>query len=282
MSNWKDVELKRLIMSTDTFIVFIDPEGDIDWRVDNYPWDEINTDKFNEVINRAATLEAIPWNGMDETFTQATKRLTAEAIARALDGDPESGNKMLVEVTKQLEARSREISRRWYLTSCYLAVAPLIPAGLALWIFREYITDNLGAIAFWLLMSAIGGAFGALFSVIVRSGTLKFETSSGKALHFLEGSSRIVTGLISGGLTGAAVKSGLILTPLVTDHNAGGATMIAAVAAGSAERLASSMLLSSSSDASKIIGAIDERPTAPTPQPKQPRRPPNRQRHRHA
>jgi hypothetical protein len=283
MSDWEDVEVSHLIMSTTTFIVFIDEVGDIDWCVDNFDWDAIDLVAFNGVINRAAALEAIPWNGIDGRFELAAKRLIAEAIARALDGDPQSGVAMLTEVTKQLELRSNEVSRRWYLTSCYLALIPFLILGAGLWMVRLKALNVLGPTVFWFLIAAVVGALGALFSVIARSGELKFAASSGRELHFFEGTSRIIAGAISGGVTGVAVKSGLILSPLITSANSAGALMIAAVAAGSAERLATSILSSAEGSTAKIVAASH---VEPADSPKEgtasasSRQPPNRRRGR--
>jgi hypothetical protein len=255
MSDWKDVKYSRLIMSTERFIVVIDNDGDVDWDAnDSFDWDEIDLPKFNNVINRAAALEALPREGLGEAFIASHKRLVAEAIARALDGDPDSGIAMLAEVAARIDARSSEISRRWYLSSCFLTTAVVMTIGGMLWLSRNLMLSAIGPTAFWFLITCVAGALGALFSVIVRSGSLKFESSSGQQLHYLEGFSRIVAGATSGGVAGIAVKTGLILPTLPADK-IGGAMMISAVVAGSAERLAQSIISSVDGSAQKISSA---------------------------
>jgi hypothetical protein len=59
----------------------------------------------------------------------------------------------------------------------------------------------------WLSVAAAAGSCGALLSVIWRSGQLKFDSSAGEILHYLEGASRILAGALSGVLVALAVKS---------------------------------------------------------------------------
>jgi hypothetical protein len=78
--------------------------------------------------------------------------------------------------------------------------------------------------------------------VIWRSGQLKFDCSAGKALHYLEGASRIWAGALSGVVVALAVKSQLVLAPLTRGGNAMTVLMLAAFAAGAGERLATSII----------------------------------------
>jgi hypothetical protein len=102
--------------------------------------------------------------------------------------------------------------------------------------------QKLGDGAFWLLLSSVGGAIGALLSVIQRTGKFTFDCSAGRALHCLEATSRIWAGAISGVLAGLAVRSEVILAVLAHGGRAPAIMMLAAFAAGAGERLATSII----------------------------------------
>ena len=110
------------------------------------------------------------------------------------------------------------------------------------WIWRQPITTALTANFIWLCLAAVAGASGALLSVIWRSGLIKFDCSAGRALHFLEGASRIWAGALSGVLVALAVKSEFILAPLTRGGHALTVIMLAAFATGAGERLATSII----------------------------------------
>jgi hypothetical protein len=88
----------------------------------------------------------------------------------------------------------------------------------------------------------VAGSCGALLSVIARTGQLKFDSSAGELLHYLEGVSRIWAGALSGILIALAVKSEFILAPLMRGGHTFTVTMLAAFVAGAGERLVTSII----------------------------------------
>ncbi|MGV7211742.1 hypothetical protein [Bradyrhizobium sp. UFLA05-112] len=246
---WDKLGLPILAMIywTDEYVVYIDENSDIDFRMNG----EVAPEKvaeFNRILNEASSLEI----SVSDEFPQHTKlqckQFIGEAIACCLDQDFVNAARMLASARVFVEGRSRELSRMWYVAGCCLIAGPLLLAGLAVWFFRNTVILSVGQAAFWLILCAGAGALGALLSVISRGGTLRFDASSGKALHYFEGASRVVAGSISGVVVGIAVKSGLILTPLFQGNKAGFILLLSAIAAGAAERFATSII----SDVSSI------------------------------
>ncbi|MEW6436611.1 MAG: hypothetical protein AB1508_05505 [Pseudomonadota bacterium] len=141
---WGELAVKRLILEADNFIVFIDKNGDIDWRTNKYDWSKTDLGKFNAVINRAAALETIKRDGIDALFISNHKRLVAEAIARALDGDLTAAQAMLDLAEGILNARSREESRLWYLSAACLTVVPFLVMTALIWSFRSFFLAHIG------------------------------------------------------------------------------------------------------------------------------------------
>lgn len=260
---WAGLPIKRLILETDSFIVFIDKDGDIDWRTNGYDWSRVDLGKFNAIINRAAALETIRRDGIDSVFTDNHKRLVAEAIARALDGDLGAAQAMLNLAEEILNAKSREVARLWYLTACFVTLIPFAILVVLLWMFRDVFLPRLGETPFWMLLGAASGAIGAFLSVLIRNSEIKCELSSGKRLHFAEASSRILAGAIAGGLAALAVKAGWLFEPLAKSNQGNPTLILAAFAAGYIERFTTSFIANIAPSVAKLQETAD----TPAPQP---------------
>lgn len=252
---WKHIKPAYLIQSTKDFIVFIDDEGDLDWETSR-EFDERNPEldpKLNSIINDAATLETTPCEGLSKEMNLHFKRLIGEGIARGLDGDFAGGMNMLSAAETYLQSRSQETSRRWYLTASSLMTLPFLLVGCIFWLCRKALIFYLGSGAFWVALSTVAGALGALLSVISRTGKLSFDCSSGKALHYLEGASRIWAGALSGVIVSLGVRTQMLLAPLSQGDKGPAVMLLAGFAAGAGERLASSIISKVNADGSKTL-----------------------------
>ena len=237
---------KHLIHSTEHHIVFIDTDGDVDWETSRQ-YDASghkNLAKHNAILNEAALLEATPCHGLAADTRLHFKRLIGEAIARSFEHDYSSATKMLETAGNYVLARSQETSRFWYLSASFVTTAPFILAGVVLWLCRDAVDRVFGVGFLWLALSAVAGAMGALLSVIARTGKLKFDCSAGRELHYLEGASRICAGALSGIVVALAIRTEMLLAPLARGEKAHAVMMVAALAAGAGERLATSIISS--------------------------------------
>jgi hypothetical protein len=241
---WKNCPIEHLVLATDDFVVFLDPELDVDWSTSaEYDAKGLKDRKrHNMILNEAARIEATPCEGLSLAMKTHFKRLIGEAIARSLDNDYRSAETALASAAAYALARSQETSRFWYLSASYAMAAPFLAAGCILWVFRSGAREILGDGAFWLFLCGVAGALGALFSVITRAGKQTTDCSAGHRLHYLEGGSRIWAGVLSGSLVGLAVRSGVILGPLAGADRMVPIMLMAALAAGTGERLASSLI----------------------------------------
>lgn len=94
---WGFVKVRYLILATEGYIVFVDDALEVDWK-STQEWDRAqaaNRSQFNDVLNRAASVEAGEWDNSDEEKTIKFKRQIGEAIARGLDGNFHSADEML-------------------------------------------------------------------------------------------------------------------------------------------------------------------------------------------
>jgi hypothetical protein len=245
---WAHHDWKFLIKATKNFLVYIDKENNLDWETSR-EYDSVNeaadpkdVAKRAALMNDCAVLETTPCGGLDASAIHHFKRLIGEAIANSLDGNYVAAQKMVGVAREYVQRRSEETSRGWYLSASFKAGLPVIGFGLALWVFRAPVIDLLGIRGLWLLLSACAGAGGALFSVITRSGKLRFDCSAGKYLHVLEATSRIAAGAFSGVLAALAVSADIILSTLTTGGRLHLIMILVALAAGAGERLATSII----------------------------------------
>lgn len=257
---WPNCNVRHLVLSTERFIVFLDDVLDVDWSTSEaYDRDgHRDLSKHNAVVNEAALLEATPCEGISLPIKTHFKRLIGEAIARSLDSDYIGANRMLRSAQQYILARSQELSRWWYLSSSMVMALPFAITGCVFWWARTFFVQELGDGPFWLLLSSVGGAVGALLSVMQRTGKLTFDCSAGRALHCLEATSRIWAGAISGVLAGLAVRSEIILAVLARGERAPAIMMLAAFAAGAGERLATSIIAEVSTKSEKSEKPVED------------------------
>lgn len=247
-NRWGHIDWHILILSTKEFVVWIDKEGDLDWETTPSYDDTVATQqrydgsKHNSMINEAVLLEGTPTEGLSADTALRFKRLIGQAIACSLDQDYRSAARMLAAARQYLRARSEEQSRYWYLTASFATTVPLAVGGLLIWLERPLSEAVLGVDGMWLALACASGAIGALLSVIARSGKLKFDSTAGRRLHYLEGGSRIVAGSIAGLVVALAVKSHVILALPTQGGNLHDVMLVAALAAGAGERLAGSII----------------------------------------
>lgn len=258
---WSAVKTDYLIRSTNSYIVYLDDDGDVDWQttIEYDRNDAGDLIKHNAILSDEAVLECTPCQGLALQTTKHFKRLLGEALAYSFEHDYANARQMLGEAEAYIRARSEETSRRWYLSASALMAFLMIALGVLIWAFRVPLTAMLDPDGIWLCLSAVAGSAGALLSVIWRSGQLKFDCSAGQRLHYLEGASRIWAGALSGVLAFLAVKSELIFAPLARGENAVAVIMLTAFAAGAAERLATSIISKFKSTHLAAMGRKHER-----------------------
>lgn len=115
---WGYVRARHLILATPEFIVFLDRSLDVDWK-SSPEWDEAHRDQrkqLDEVLNRAAELEAGDWDRTDYERTLSLKRQIGEAVARGLGGNISQARQMLDKAETYREKAIASSARRKAIT----------------------------------------------------------------------------------------------------------------------------------------------------------------------
>ena len=246
--SWDKYEHSFLIRAAKHYKVFLDPDGRLDWVTSpEYDAQQLTQPTEiqhagNAVLGRIAIAEATPCEALELEVKRHFMRLLGEAMVCVLEDDFATAEKMIDAALQFQRIRKEELSRSWYLTAALSTTGIFLGVAVLIWLVRDWFSATVGTAALDMVMYAATGSMGAVLSVIVRSGKLHFDSSSGRPLHILEASSRIVAGAISAVLAVLAVKSGLVLSALVNTTNLPYVLFLAAAGAGSAERYATSII----------------------------------------
>jgi hypothetical protein len=265
---WADVEYNTLILLTKDYIVCIDPKKELFWDTTpsfddkHYVDSKFDRTKHSDIFSEVALLEAHARKDLDEGTRIELLCLIGNAVVFCFDFDYTTAQKALAAARQFLMERSEEISRSWYLTASFVTTFCFMASGLIMWTARSWVERVVGDTVLWLCLSGVAGATGALLSVILRSGNLNVQSSAGRRLHYLEGSSRIAAGVLSGLIVSLAIKTGLILASLAPNQPRS-MMILAAMAAGASERLATSIIAQIDSGDKKKRALLKKRKGAP-------------------
>ena len=107
---------------------------------------------------------------------------------------------------------------------------------------RATLLQGWGTTVYFFILSALSGSLGAVLSMIFRMGRNFTTSEAPKALHILEGASRIFAGCLSGLLAAGFVKIGLVLPTFGDPDHLHLAMILAAAASGASERWIPSLI----------------------------------------
>ncbi len=241
---WGVLNLRHLILDSQGFIVFIDNENDLDW-ITTAEYDEKGhekPEKHKEILNGVALQECKPTTHLSETSLLSFKRLLGESLARSLAHDYKKAAEILNHAESYLIDRGKELSRQWYLARAGQTAALILSVGIILWTFRDISTNIFGAVFFNTCLCMVTGALGALMSIIFRMGKENLNCLSGKALHEIESSYRVIAGALSALLVSMLVRAELFLPVFSRIDQKEIALIALGFVAGMSERFAPSIL----------------------------------------
>ncbi len=241
---WAHHKIGTRIRISEKFIVHIDTDGKLDWEIDDDDVEQTPAEKqaLRDAYSEIVVCESVALTGYSAEHQRQFLTILGEAYVHWIEGDPATVKKLVKEARKYIRERSEETSRRWYLTASMDSAGYFLFAGIVAWLTKDVVIGHVGQKVFYVGLAACSGAVGALFSVIVRSGKIKFKASAGWNLHVLEASSRITAGAISGVIAYLALTSDLLLGTLLNNPHRMELALLASLAAGAGERLATSII----------------------------------------
>ena len=187
------------------YIVYIDPENDIDWKDTRTKkdWKPEDKDGWAKCISKLSDAHEEPIGHLSFETIRAFKLKLGAGYVLAMNRCFEEVDRVIKDALSFLRHRNAEKSRQLFLTYSTICIAVI----LGLWIWN---TDVKVVSEDWAL-ALLFGILGSYFSIWTRYGKLVMTGLSTKTLHFLETLTRLIIGAISASVLILAVKCGIIL-----------------------------------------------------------------------
>jgi hypothetical protein len=236
---FKHLPVKSLIHwsahEADCFIVFINTDGDVDWKTTGECDKKIKDKECGKVLSRIAVLEAVPTSHLPQKTQLNFRSMLGESLARCLHDDYANAKTLLDAANQFVSARNQEVARRWFI--CATALATLLALAIAAppWVSRSSLATRWGEQFIPLLVACASGAIGALFSVLTRAAKIPLDPAAGRLLHYVEGIGHVAAGMIGGIFVYLAMKAGIFAPKLLELGLVGQA--LACMVGGASERL---------------------------------------------
>jgi hypothetical protein len=205
--------IEVLIENGKEFIVYLDPEMNIQYAVASSF--QVLSSSYGKVLNKVAELEGLADRSfMNRKQIKEYRCMIGAAIARMYeDESPSVIFEMLDKAEYFLKSRVTETARIWYLSSASVMIIILLCIYLTVLIITGFNTSYL----FQFTSSVMIGAAGAYLSLIMNSGKIIVNPSSGKILHFFESITRLIIGMIGSFFVSLMVYSGIV-NPGIREH----------------------------------------------------------------
>ncbi len=227
------------------FIVYIDPDMDIDWINNSDPGAD-----GEKCVLIAESIGAKRCKHLPREHLLEFRRMIGHALVSGLQDQVEISKKLSNEAFLFLRDRTIERSRSWTLTSAHLLLCVWGSVWMIGWhlhwsSYSRVHEHIFGSLAF------LGGIVGAYLSVVQKAGRGSWEAASGRWLHLLEAFTKIVAGGIFGEIALLIAHSSWAPPPIVAlvANNASG--FLVGVAAGFCERLIPKIISTYAKDAEK-------------------------------
>lgn len=201
-------KIKEIILSSNSFIVYIDEDQVIQWATSGH---SEYGDDFGDIANQISYWESSCNRLFSKDDRYEYKCLLAEGYARMLgEGNQESAQKIIDRTSQRIEKHGKEILRQRYLLSGLYSTAFVAFLLMLAIILRHPLKDALNASGYEILLTSLFGGIGAFISTVTRAKNYNAEISVGKRIHEIDGVLRIIYGVIAGGIIGMGIKSNII------------------------------------------------------------------------
>lgn len=198
----------HLVRARHDFIVFLDEEGDVWWWVN--PGTHL-TPEAGRLLGRLDLLANDPLTGVPDAVRKELRRHMAGVIADIYDW-PDVDPRCAVRVASYVARAKANVVRQWVVEGALMSTFACLFIGYLATFLWEPLNVGLGPFSMLLSSAALAGAFGALASMLQRSGELRDDpTGITRRQYQLDGLARVVAGAISGGFVAALMEADMML-----------------------------------------------------------------------
>ncbi|WP_367256528.1 hypothetical protein [Pseudomonas sp. stari2] len=226
----------------DEFVVYAIADADEPETFKVYVDTEIESDPKNimgrleSIKEELADFRSILHKGVHD---KSIKHRAANAVSTALRGDPDSAKKIFIKIREQVNKEYMIVQRGrvLYLSGAFSSAIMLVLFALISYSLRnsEW-AQNIGVIKDFLYAVSFS-ALGGLLSISLNLKSIAFERELQLYAYFVYGVQRIVLAALGGTFAFVAVKSGLVLSLVLTSAEPMYAMLAVCIAAGFSETL---------------------------------------------
>ncbi len=224
------------------FIVFIDHELAVDW-ISN----KNLTPEASKAVALAEAVGARRCKHLPHEQVLELKRLVGQAIVCAIQVNSKECSTIAQQASDFLKARTTERSRYWSLLSSHFFFGIAIVLSVIFWPKLIEAIDVSNGVGFGLL----GGFLGAYLSLVQTAGKGAWDSASGPWIHLVEIFTKLLAGMIFGGVAIALSRSVHVPPSLKEITSDAYSVFVLGLASGFIERLIPRMISQYSNNLTK-------------------------------
>lgn len=226
----------------DEFVIYAIADTDEPETFKIYVDTEIESDPKNlmgrleSIKDELADFRSILHKGVHD---KSIKHRAANAVSTALRGDPEAAKKIFIKIREQVNKEYMFVQRGrlLYLSGAFFSALTVALLALILYLLRDSeLARNIGVIKNFLYAISFS-ALGGLLSISLNLKSIAFERELQLYAYFVYGVQRIVLAALGGVFAYVAVKSGLVLSLVLTSSQSMYAMLAVCIVAGFSETL---------------------------------------------
>lgn len=226
----------------DEFVIYAIADTDEPETFKIYVDTEIESDPKNlmgrleSIKDELADFRSILHKGVHD---KSIKHRAANAVSTALRGDPEAAKKIFIKIREQVNKEYMFVQRGrlLYLSGAFFSALTVALLALILYSLRDSdLARNIGVIKNFLYAISFS-ALGGLLSISLNLKSIAFERELQLYAYFVYGVQRIVLAALGGVFAYVAVKSGLVLSLVLTSSQSMYAMLAVCIVAGFSETL---------------------------------------------
>lgn len=200
--------IMEIIFCQNSFIVYMDSDEIIQWATNNHSVHQ----EFGVIQNRISYWESITNKIFNKEEAFDIKMLLAEGYARILDANNLIvANEAIDNVVERIKRHGREVLKQQYIISSLICTLIVIAALVSIVIWKKEVLLLVSNNAYGVIATSLFGGIGAFIFAILRLRNYSPEIEISKRIHSVDGSLRILYGIIFGLFVSIGIKANIIL-----------------------------------------------------------------------
>jgi hypothetical protein len=209
LKKWHNLPIKKHLFISENYIVFINNENEIDWKMDYKEEPVYDKTEFNRLINISEEISIQNINITNEKINKRFYQILGSGIAKLCEFDFINAENSFKQAQVYIIEKNYETTRMWRLLST--TIFSLI-VGVGAFILNSKYSGNNETIQ--LLVYALFGSLGVLLSIFINLKNICYNIETGFKYICLESIIRVIVGIVISFIGLMAIKYNLILSPL--------------------------------------------------------------------